>query len=223
MVYWDGSQTKSTPETPGQTGYGFSVQRGGEEVTAGAGRIAHGEVYDGDVIGALEGLKEALKLPAGRIHVCLDNTSAARTIMGGAGSSSQHEALTFEGLAREHGDIHVRWVPGHADIPGSDRADELAKTGAALPAPTIDITTLAYLQRKAKAGAASRFETWWLETWWQAEMPDSYRNLKLNATAKCSKELAGVPKEWLHHLWQREAGTATSPNTTNVSTILKPT
>ncbi|KJZ68708.1 hypothetical protein HIM_11899 [Hirsutella minnesotensis 3608] len=195
IVYSDGSQTKSSPAVPGQTGYGFTVHRGGKEITVGAGRITHGEVYDGEIIGALEGLKEALKLPAGRIHVCLDNTSAARAIMGDSGSSSQHEAMTFVALAREHGDTHVRWVPGHADIPGNDRADELAKAGATLPDPTMDITTLAYLRRKAKADAASRFEAWW-----QAEMPDSYRALKLTTTTKCPKELVGVPRERLHHL-----------------------
>ncbi|KJZ70081.1 hypothetical protein HIM_10542 [Hirsutella minnesotensis 3608] len=195
IVYSDGSQTTSSPAVPGQTGYGFTVHRGGKEITVGAGRITHGEVYDGEIIGALEGLKEALKLPARRIHVCLDNTSAARAIMGDSGSSSQHEAMTFVALAREHGDTHVRWVPGHADIPGNDRADELAKAGATLPDPTMDITTLAYLRRKAKADAASRFEAWW-----QAEMPDSYRALKLKTTTKCPKELVGVPRERLHHL-----------------------
>ncbi|KJZ69972.1 hypothetical protein HIM_10643 [Hirsutella minnesotensis 3608] len=111
--------------------------------------------------------------------------------MGDSGSSSQHEAMNFAALATEHGDTHVHWVPGHADIPGNDRADELAKTGAALPAPTKDITTLAYLRRKAKADAASRFEAWW-----QAE---TYRGLKLKTT-KCPKELAEVTRERLHHL-----------------------
>ncbi|KJZ69395.1 hypothetical protein HIM_11211 [Hirsutella minnesotensis 3608] len=121
--------------------------------------------------------------------------------MGDAGSSSQHEAINFAALAREHGDTHVRWVPGHADIPGNERADELAKAGATLPDPTMDITTLAYLRRKAKADAASRFEAWW-----QAEMPDSYRTLKLKTTTKCPNELVGVPRERLHHLLAARSG-----------------
>ncbi|KJZ70437.1 hypothetical protein HIM_10175 [Hirsutella minnesotensis 3608] len=53
IVYSDGSQTKSSPAVPGQTGSGFSVHRAGKEITAGAGRITHGEVYDGEIIGAI--------------------------------------------------------------------------------------------------------------------------------------------------------------------------
>ncbi|KJZ69782.1 hypothetical protein HIM_10821 [Hirsutella minnesotensis 3608] len=49
--------------------------------------------------------------------------------------------------------------------------------------------------KEITADAASRFEAWW-----QAEMPDSYRALKLKTTTKCPKELVGVPRERLHHL-----------------------
>ncbi|KJZ68292.1 hypothetical protein HIM_12321 [Hirsutella minnesotensis 3608] len=174
-LYSDGSQTKVSTTVSGQTGYGFSIHR--------------------------RGLKEALKLPTGRFHVCLDNTSAARVITGNAGSSSRHEAINFAALAREHGDTHVRWVSGHADIPDNDRADKLAKAGATLPDRTTDIPTMAYLRRKAKTDAASRFEAWW-----QTEMPDSNRALNLKITTKCPKELVEAPRERLHHLLAARSG-----------------
>ncbi|KJZ68004.1 hypothetical protein HIM_12605 [Hirsutella minnesotensis 3608] len=65
----------------------------------------------------------------------------------------------------------------------------------------MDVTTIAYLRRKAKTDAARRFEAWW-----QVEMPDSYRAIKLKTTTKCPKELVGVPRERLHHLLAARSG-----------------
>lgn len=41
-------------------------------------------------------------------------------------------------LATKHR-VNITWVPGHSDIPGNCRADELARAGTLLPAAAIDI------------------------------------------------------------------------------------
>ncbi|KID81346.1 reverse transcriptase [Metarhizium guizhouense ARSEF 977] len=153
VVYSDGSQLPG-----GATGYGYVVHQNS----------------------ALEGLRAAVKIPDASdntIVVCLDNLAAATCLRGTASDSSQPAFLKFQEITAAHGSIHVRWIPGHTDIPGNEQADSLAKAGCALPEPPDAKPTLAYIRRVAKKQTKEAFQAWW-----QEHMPEKYKELKLKAT-----------------------------------------
>ncbi|XP_044724355.1 RNase H domain-containing protein [Hirsutella rhossiliensis] len=100
----------------------------------------------------------------------------------------------FQSLAREHGAVEIRWIPGHADIPGNEEADALAKAGASLPEPADNTPTLAHLRRIARQQPKVAFKAWW-----ETSAPKRYKELGLNATTSCPPELT-LSRNLLHHL-----------------------
>jgi ribonuclease HI len=117
VVYSDGSLSAE-----GQAGYGFSIHQNNRSVFSGSGRLGPAEVFDAESTGALEGLKEALRLPRAavlEITVCLDNLAAASSLQGTPSDSSQAVFLEFQDLASAHGNTSVRWIPGHTNIAGN--------------------------------------------------------------------------------------------------------
>ncbi|EXU95101.1 reverse transcriptase domain protein [Metarhizium robertsii] len=118
------------------------------------------------LVGALEGLRAAVKIPDASdnpIVVCLDNLAAATCLRGTASDSSQSAFVKFQEITAAHGSIHVRWIPGHTDIPGNEQADSLANAGCALPEPPDAKPTLAYIRRVAKKQTKEAFQAWWQE------------------------------------------------------------
>ncbi|KJZ69979.1 hypothetical protein HIM_10624 [Hirsutella minnesotensis 3608] len=189
-VYSDGSRSED-----GHVGYGYVVHRDGSTVLSGKGCLGPAEVFDAEAKGALEGLKAALSLPdTDCIFVCLDNLATARCLRGTPSDSSQNVFFEFQSLARQHGSVEVHWIPGHADIPGNEEADALAKAGASLPEPADSAPTLAHLRKIARQRRKEAFKTWW-----RASAPDQYKTLDLTATTGCPPELA-LSRPLLHHL-----------------------
>jgi len=98
------------------------------------------EVFDLEVWGIQAALGAALDV-AGRsnskqLQIFTDNLSAARVALATPCGSSQAILLRLQRLVRawlEADDEHhftLAWIPGHAEIPGNERADELARLGA---------------------------------------------------------------------------------------------
>ncbi|KJZ72308.1 hypothetical protein HIM_08349 [Hirsutella minnesotensis 3608] len=190
VVYSDGSRS-----TEGHVGYGYAVHRNGSTILSGKGRLGPAEVFDAEAKGALEGLKAAVSFSeTDRIFVCLDNLAAATCLRGTPSDSSQEVFLQFQAIAREHGAVEVHWIPGHADIPGNEEADALAKAGASLPEPADAPPTLAHLRKLARQQPKVAFKAWW-----QASAPEQYRDLDLPATTGCPPELA-LSRPLLHPL-----------------------
>ncbi|MGH7965947.1 MAG: ribonuclease H family protein [Candidatus Binatia bacterium] len=192
VVYSDGSQLSS-----GASGYGYAVHQHNATVHEGSGRLGPAEVFDAEAVGALEGLRAAVNLPEAEHHsivVCLDNLAASSCLLGTASDSSQQAFLSFQDISATHGNVSVRWVPGHTNIPGNDQADALAKAGCELPKPADAKPTLAHIRRMAKKRSKEAFQSWW-----QQNAPERYKELNLGATADCPKELL-MPRPILHHL-----------------------
>ncbi|KJZ69454.1 hypothetical protein HIM_11159 [Hirsutella minnesotensis 3608] len=190
VVYSDGSLSAE-----GHAGYGYAVHRDGTTDLRGKGRLGPAEVFDAEAKGALEGLKAAVSFPEiDCIFVCLDNLATATCLRGMPSDSSQEVFLEFQSLARKHGAVEVHLIPGHADIPGNEEADALAKAGASLPEPADAPPTLAHLRKLARRQPKETFKAWW-----EASAPERYRNLDLMAITGCPPELT-LSRTPLHHL-----------------------
>jgi ribonuclease HI len=192
VVYSDGSLSPQ-----GAASYGFTIHQGNFPVLDGSGRLGPAEVFDAEAAGALEGLRAALTLEDSAtqdIIVCLDNLAAATCLRGTPSDSSQDVFLEFQALAASHRATQVRWVPGHTDIPGNERADKLAKAASLLPEPEGTRPTLTYLRKIARQNPKEAFETWW-----STAAPKQYKRLNLKASTGCPPELE-LRRAGLHRL-----------------------
>lgn len=197
VVYSDGSK-----DTGDDAGFGYAVYRSDSLVTSGRGRLAKAEVFDAEIWGALTGLQAALRLtpPPQDVTVLLDNTAAIRSITGRASISSQAQALEFSRLAKEHGDVLVRWCPGHKGIDGNEFADFQAKLGCTEPTPTSQGPTAAFTKRWARQRTKEEFSSWWEE-----RQPESYKRLNLPANLTPNDEL-NSPRPLLARLLAARSG-----------------
>ncbi|OAQ74382.1 endonuclease/reverse transcriptase [Purpureocillium lilacinum] len=191
IVYSDGSQFAN-----GAVGFGFAVHRDKQYLVQGSGRLGPSEVFDAEAAGALEGLRAALRLgnTTSNVVVCTDNLAVASCLRGNPADSSQDKFTKFQELATSHGNVQVRWIPGHTNIPGNEEADGLAKAGCLQPEPPGAMPSLAHLRRRARQQSRDAFKAWW-----STEAPQSYKPLNLEATVSCPPELA-LPRATLHSL-----------------------
>lgn len=163
VVFSDGSKLPN-----GAVGWGYAVYQGRRKISQGRGRLGVAEVFDGEVEGALNGLRQALRSRLGhQIHVCLDNTAVIQGLLREGAESSQAAFLEFQDYAAT-ASVHVRWVPGHQGIEGNEEADRLAKEGAALPPDPDRPPTLAGVRHLARIKIKQQ-----LSRWWEHEMPSS--------------------------------------------------
>ena len=165
--------------------------------------------------------------PATRIHVCLDNTAVIQGLLGAPATSSQEAFLEFQNLRLQHGNVAIRWVPGHHGIQGNEEADALAKAGAVLEAPQTqnsegsadgqgrratlrprpprtdtneEEVTAARLRRVARAHTADAFKEWW-----DKEAPARYKELGIRIANGCPPELE-LSRPTLHRLLAARSG-----------------
>ena len=198
LLFTDGSRLDN-----GHVGFGFTAFRGSEHVASGHGALGtQCEVYDAELHAAAMGLAALQRHPDctfwTRVLVLLDNQSAAQRLASGQPTDRDRDcsvpffkaqaALEQELLpAFTHPSISVLWIPGHSGIPGNDKADKLAKRGAAAPTPDPPPLppTPAFLKRLTAETAASEAHAWWAEA-----APQSYQNLGIKFPARAPPELS---------------------------------
>ncbi|KAL5606032.1 uncharacterized protein BROUX77_003225 [Berkeleyomyces rouxiae] len=207
LVYSDGSISED-----GSVGWGFVITQGGLYVAEGSGSLSSNhEVYDAEVIGALEGLKAAFRCAAphlaDNLYCILDNQAAYECLLPGSdpSDSSQAHVLEFQRLVSTwpyrnywpriiEGCAAPIWVPGHVGIEGTEKDDRLVKAEALMTPPPDLPPSVAYTKRTAKAWLKTAFSDWWA-----VSAPNSYRDLGLDASLKTPYELE-LPRRTLARL-----------------------
>ena len=160
--------------------------RGGVEGGAlqrGLGR--HAEVYDAEVMALAEGAGKAWELKRPEIlhyHFFADNSSGIGAAFDADPGPSQDQALIFRKfvvklLAHPRRTVEIAWVPGHQGVQGNERADELAKEAAYLPA--VDRATYAHMRRSARHRALVS----WTQKWVEDPVGGSYAQARLGKPA----------------------------------------
>jgi ribonuclease HI len=201
-VYLDGSQTSQG------AGYGYAVYFSPILVTKGHGpagpRI---EVYDAEIMGAVEGLRAALEQPcigySTHLVILLDNLAAASLLTGYRPTPHRHGlSESFSQLAAQWMEapstltmprkpLQVRWIPGHSGIAGNELADKLAKLRSFIYSPNIPPSP-AYLQQEAKI--LLRKDTY---TVYDRKAPQAYKTLNIRPHIKESRSREHKLPRWV--------------------------
>jgi ribonuclease HI len=199
LVYSDGSRKELKRDEgllPGRqpsegrigVGAGWSVWYEGKQVKFGSCSLgSRAEVFDAEAVALARGLEAAIEFASSRpavkhIHLFADNSSVIKLAFTTPSSSSQQSFIDLEAAARswiahsQH-QISLGWVPGHTKIAGNEKADSLAKLGAASPPKANSLhPTKAHCRRQIR----ERREQEWKEKWIESTGPtiarvDSYR------------------------------------------------
>jgi len=171
VVYSDGSMVKKKgfPQV-GAAAVGF--HKGEEVFHKKMGMGGRAEVYDAEMAGLMMGVKLGARYTTNhpeimKIIFFVDNSAAAGTIFDPKPNPGQlytakfhHKMVKFLDDDNAHS-IEVAWCPSHCNIPGNDRADELAKEATQLAWSVPIGTSRAFALRKAKATTQSA----WVREW----------------------------------------------------------
>jgi ribonuclease HI len=89
----------------------------------------------------INGIGEDTGIPALAVLICTDSLSLVSALQNNNWKDKDPWLKTIKHLLRQtETNITLLWIPSHCDIPGNERADELAKLGSALNQDNVPIT-----------------------------------------------------------------------------------
>ncbi|KAL5606946.1 uncharacterized protein BROUX77_004139 [Berkeleyomyces rouxiae] len=174
------------------------------------------EVADAEAIAALHAMQAAHELPqetTGDLYLCLDNRGIVNRLNaeeGDLGTSQtvidETRRLLASWKLRQGGlfapKARVRWVPGHKNIPGNERADRLARGVAGTEVGGLEMS-LSRAKRWCREQAATEFKTWW----GGAERAFPYRQARARQTLEVQGLQRTRPTRYWHidgsNFWTR--------------------
>ena len=148
---------------------------GNEVKTDQLGLGGHAEVFDAEMAALAITASKAAELlndfpNITHIAFFTDNAACTTAIMNPKPSSAQHFATKFHQTIRpilesyDNLSISVAWCPSHCDIPGNDRADELAKSATALKRQIPFSVSHSNAKRWAKGSTLKLWQLKWKNT-----------------------------------------------------------
>ena len=175
VVYTDGSQLRVQGSRELVCGLGIAAYHMGDpvlELAVGFGTTA--EVYDTEMAALARAAASTTELirtqhdrgRVTRIYFFADSTAAVDTILQEKARPGQFWSVSFRYVIFAFLDAHpdhyveVGWVPGHENVRGNERSDDLAKMGAG-PSEVGFWYSTAHARRQAKAAIRQS----WTEAW----------------------------------------------------------
>ena len=158
--YTDGSQLNN------KCGAGIHASRAGQVVHESSHYLGKEcEVFDAELYGISKATYLATKLldqPTTEVWIFCDNQSAVNRMTNSIPMPGQEYILralnNIKILKNAKITSHIHWVPGHVNVKGNERADQLAKEGTKLRKQERDSrVSITYLKRKMREEA---METW---------------------------------------------------------------
>jgi ribonuclease HI len=215
IVYSDGSLLKKNGFS--RAGAGVVMYHKGVEVKARTmGLGGNAEVYDAEMAGLMMGSKMATRFARRNpeikhIHFFADNASAVKCIFVPKPQPGQHYAAIFNSKLRtflDSDDTHhlsIKWCPGHADVPGNERADTLAKGATSLGWSAPIGTTRANALRHAKMST----ERAWILRWKKSTKNGGFAMANtIPPSLRPTKCFMEIPREVLGRTIQCQTGHA---------------
>jgi ribonuclease HI len=163
-IWSDGSRLEN-----GRSGAGIAWQEPCGEWKARSFPLGKGrEVFDAELVGAVQALQAALKMDdSGPITVLLDSQAAIARLRHTQAGPGQELTLRAHAVARalqERGrEPVIQWVPGHAGIEGNEKADEAAKLAASRPGchpEAVAGLSLAFINRTCTENIQNHKQAW---------------------------------------------------------------
>jgi ribonuclease HI len=161
IIYTDGSSTKT------KSGGAFIAYRGETVIhTHHIGLGSNATSHDGEISALAAAatwadsyFNSAFSPIDGKLYICSDSKSGLSIITGNNPKNSR----TFYTITHKHitniieteTPIHLIWTPGHAGIPGNERADKEA--AKARESPSIIQATTAYMKNKIQTSMLNRW------------------------------------------------------------------
>jgi len=152
-----------------------------------------------------------LKAQIKHIHFYADNSAAVRAIFDPKPRSGQHYASSFHTTTTKFLDddpshqLSVSWCPGHADILGNERADQLAKEANDLPWSAPISTSRANAIRRSKMSS----QKIWVKQWESTPKVGAFAiSNRIRPTLRPTKRFLSTPRETFGRLIQCRTGHA---------------
>ncbi|KHJ33752.1 hypothetical protein EV44_g3523 [Erysiphe necator] len=198
-VYSDGAVTNED-----KAGGAFVLYQAGRKVLAESFGINYGvEPIDAEIIAISHGIKTAVqKAPirfATNIAVFTDNQTAANIVNGKNSLTSRKEILEIRKSQEEWksrsrfphiqpGNIFACWIPGHANTPGNEEADRLAKQGAQNNTEQNNDNKMSHAVVKKLINS---IRSTMVTDWWNTHAPNKYKilDIGIDHTGKPPEEL----------------------------------
>ena len=141
--------------------------------------------------------------------ICLDNLEVTLRLLYPSLTTSQsvfssfmkaREAWKHRDCVIPGGDIHIRWVPGHANVRENELADAEARKGSSrLPVSPFPLSFASLKKWQANKVREARSK------WWESESHKRYRTLSIDTAPIPPKELQ-LPRHLLGRLIAARSG-----------------
>jgi len=214
IIYSDGSLMKKSGFA--RAGASVVIYHKGSEVTTMRMGWEEERKYTTRRAGLMLGAKIAVDYARSHaqikhLHFYTDNSAAVKAIFDLKPRSGQHYASTLYTTVVKFLDddpvhrLSISWCPGHADILGNERADELAKEANDLPLSAPISTTRANAVRRSKMASQKA----WVKQWKSTPKRGAFAISNcIGPTLKPTKRFLNTPRETFGRLIQCRTGHA---------------